>query len=45
MVALGTIPWWTPAATRPDDAGSISIAALPLANLSGNPDDGSSLKA
>ena len=40
IVALGTISWWKPTATRRDDAGSISIAALPLANLSGDLDDG-----
>jgi len=40
MIALGTMYWWTPSATGHRNADSISIAALPLLNLSGNPDDG-----
>ena len=39
-LALATMPLWTPSATAPRDAEAVSIAALPLANLSGSPDDG-----
>jgi TolB-like protein/DNA-binding winged helix-turn-helix (wHTH) protein len=39
IAGLGTAPWWTPAAIEPGNVESISIAALPLANFSGDPDD------
>ena len=39
-VGLGTLMWWTRAATEPSSADVVSIAALPLANLTGDPGHG-----